>query len=83
MITIDFRERDLIDLSKEQGVFDTDVTTDSKMVNGDLSLSAPNKNNELSPILILERKKISDFQASLRDGRCFIERLLIFDPYAS
>lgn len=69
MILIDFRETDILALSKEQKLSEETVRSDTKLINGDLHICVSTSEKEVCPILVLERKKISDFQASLRDGR--------------
>ena len=69
MISIDFRESDLLELAKKREISDQNVRGDAKMTNGDLHLCAINEKAEYIPIVILERKKISDFKASIQGRR--------------
>lgn len=78
MINIDFREKDLIELATRQGILNSICFIDSKMKNGDITLAVSESNNveACMPILILERKKVSDFRASLSDGRMNEQRFV-------
>jgi ERCC4-type nuclease len=65
MLSIDRREVDLVKLAMSKGLIDSVVTVDGSMLNGDLHIF-----KEVGkPIIILERKKVSDFRASHEDKR--------------
>jgi ERCC4-type nuclease len=78
MILIDFRETDLLALSEQRGITAENIQSDSKLVNGDLHLCSTNKIGDHCPILVLERKKISDFKASIVDHRWSEQRCELF-----
>ena len=65
MIFIDFKEVDSIQIAKESNIQQMLDYVDSKMIKGDLSIARQPGN----PLVVFERKKMSDFKASFLDRR--------------